>query len=214
MTWGNDPKVVEPIVGMMMRSRQAVVNYMTPLGLHHLMATGHHYGPGPWVNNLERADWNPTYFHKAAKDGIGFDRTKSGSDAVPQYSPRVAGCFSNRRCVSDDYLLWFHHVGWDERMRSGRSLWGELAFRYDDGVSQVQEMRRTWRALHGKIDAERFNEVDAFLGIQEAEARWWRDASLAYFSNVSGRQLPEGVQPPAHSLSYYEALTFPNVPGH
>lgn len=214
MTWGNDPKVVEPIVGMMMGSRQAVVNYMTPLGLHHLMATGHHYGPGPWVNNLERADWNPTYFHKAAKDGIGFDRTKSGSDAVAQYSPRVAGCFSNRRCVPDDYLLWFHHVGWDERMRSGRSLWGELAFRYDDGVSRVQEMRRTWRALQGEIDAERFNEVDAFLGIQEAEARWWRDASLAYFSNVSGRQLPEGVQPPAHSLGYYEALTFPNVPGH
>lgn len=214
MTWGNDPAVVQPVVGMMMQSRQAVVNYMTPLGLHHLMATGHHYGPGPWVNNLEREDWNPTYFHRADANGIGFDRTATGSDAVAQYAPPVAACFGSRRCVPDDYLLWFHHVGWDERMRSGRTLWSEIVYRYDLGLEEVHGMRRTWRALDGRIDRERFAEVDAFLGIQEDEAKWWRDASVAYFASVSGRPLPVGVQPPANDLGYYKRIEFTHVPGH
>lgn len=214
MTWGNDPAVVQPVVGMMMESRQAVVNYMTPLGLHHLMATGHHYGPGPWVSNLEREDWNPTYFHRADADGIGFDRTATGSNAVAQYAPPVAACFSKRSCVPDDYLLWFHHVGWDERMRSGRTLWNELVYRYDLGVTQVHDMRTTWRSLEGRIDPERFAEVDAFLGIQEDEAKWWRDASVAYFGSVSRRPLPAGTQPPPHDLDYYKRIEFPHVPGH
>jgi len=214
MTWGNEPAVVKPIVTMMMQSRQAVVNYMTPLGLHHLMATGHHYGPGPWVDNLEREDWNPTYFHRADANGIGFDRTASGSNAVAQYAPPVASCFASLKCVSDDYLLWFHHLPWDYRMRSGRTLWEELVGRYDLGVEQVHGMRQTWRSLHGRVDEERYAEVDAFLGIQEQEAQWWRDASIAYFQNVSKRPLPAGSRPPAHSLDYYEALNFPYVPGH
>jgi alpha-glucuronidase len=214
MTWGNEPAVVEPIVGMMMQSRQAVVNYMTPLGLHHLMATGHHYGPGPWVDNLQREDWNPTYFHRANAEGIGFDRTASGSNAVAQYAPLVAACFAKPSCVSDDYLLWFHDLPWDYRMRSGRTLWNELVSRYDLGVEQVAEMRRTWQSLRGRVDDERFTEVDAFLRIQEQEAQWWRDASIAYFQSVSNRPLPAGATPPAHSLDYYKALSFPYVPGH
>jgi len=214
MTWGNEPAVVEPIVAMMMESRQAVVNYMTPLGLTHLMATGHHYGPGPWVDNLERADWNPTYFHRADSAGIGFDRTAKGSDAVAQYEPSVATCFARLSCVPDDYLLWFHHLPWDYRMRSGRTLWNELVNRYDLGVEQVRGMRQSWRSLRGRVDDERFAEVDAFLGIQEQEAQWWRDASIAYFQNVLKRPLPAGTKPPAHSLDYYKALSFPYVPGH
>jgi alpha-glucuronidase len=213
MTWGNDASVVEPIVGMMMQSREAVVNYMTPLGLHHLMATGHHYGPGPWVNDLPRADWNPTYFHRANASAIGFDRTKSGSNAVAQYAPEVAACLGTRRCVPDELLLWFHRVGWDERMRSGRTLWNEMLARYDLGVSQVRGMRTTWRSLEDQIDDERFAEVDAFLGIQEREAKWWRDASIAYFQSESGKLLPDGVQPPEHSLAHYKSLRFTNVPG-
>jgi alpha-glucuronidase len=214
MTWGNAPAVVEPVVEMMMGSRQAVVNYMTPLGLHHLMATGHHYGPGPWVDNLEREDWNPTYFHRADVNGIGFDRTASGSNALEQYAPAVAACFDDRRCVSDDYLLWFHHVGWDERMRSGRTLWNELLYRYDLGLDQVRAMHRTWKSLDGRIDPERFAQVDRFLDIQEDEAKWWRDASVAYFQSVSGRPLPAGLRKPAHDLDYYRQVEFAHVPGH
>jgi len=213
-TWGEDPAVVEPILAMMMQSRQAVVNYMTPLGLHHLMATGHHYGPGPWVNNLEREDWNPTYFHRADANGIGFERTAKGSNAVAQYAPAIARCFASLGCVPDDELLWFHHLPWDYRMRSGRPLWDELVGRYDLGVEQVHGMRQTWRALQGRVDDERFAEVDAFLGIQEQEAQWWRDASIAYFQSVSKKSLPAGTKPPAHGLDYYKGLSFPYVPGH
>lgn len=213
MTWGNDPAVVAPIVGMMMSSRQAVVNYMTPLGLHHLMGTGHHYGPAPWVDDLERADWNPTYFHRADANGIGFDRTPSGSNAAGQYAPRVAACFAKLSCVPDDYLLWFHHVPWDYRMRSGRTLWNELVARYDTGVAETHRMRRTWHSLEGRVDAGRFAEVDAFLGIQEDEARWWRDASIAYFESISRRPLQAGVVPPLHSLEYYKSQHFAHVPG-
>jgi len=214
MTWGNDDAVAKPVVGMMMQSRQAVVNYMTPLGLHHLMATDHHYGPGPWVNNLKREDWNPTYFHRADAKGIGFDRTSTGSDAVSQYAPPVRDCFASLNCVSDDELLWFHHVPWTYRMRSGRTLWDELVGRYDLGVQQVHDMRRTWDSLRSRIDDERFQQVDAFLGIQEEEAQWWRDASVAYFQSISKRPLPKGSKAPAHSLDYYEAISLPYVPGH
>jgi alpha-glucuronidase len=214
MTWGNDPTVVATVVPLMMQSRQAVVNYMTPLGLHHLMATGHHYGPGPWVDNLEREDWNPTYFHRADGNGIGFDRTATGSDAVAQYAAPVAECFANLRCVSEDYLLWFHHLSWNYRTRAGHTLWDELVTRYDLGVVQVHDMRRSWKTLRGRIDDDRFNEVDAFLGIQEEEAQWWRDASIAYFQSVSRRPLPAGVRPPPHDLNYYKSLTFPYAPGH
>jgi alpha-glucuronidase len=213
MTWSTDPNVVAPVVAMMMRSRQAVVDYMTPLGLHHLMATGHHYGPGPWVGGLERPDWNPTYYHRADRNGIGFDRTASGSDAAGQYAPPVAARFGSLDTVPDDYLLWFHHVSWDHRLRSGRTLWEELVARYSRGVATVGDMRRTWAALEPRIDRERFEQVAAFLAIQEREASWWRDASIAYFQSLSRRPLPKGYAPPARSLEDYKALAFPHVPG-
>ncbi|HYG46999.1 MAG TPA: alpha-glucuronidase family glycosyl hydrolase [Allosphingosinicella sp.] len=213
MTWGNDPEVVAPVVAMMIRSRQATVDYMTPLGLHHLMATGHHYGPGPWVDDLERPDWNPTYYHRADRNGIGFDRTVAGSNAVAQYAPPVAARFSSLETVPDDYLLWFHHVPWDRRLRSGRTLWDELVMRYSRGVSAVGEMRRTWASLEPRIDRQRFEQVAAFLAIQEEEARWWRDASIAYFQSLSRRPLPRGYAPPAHDLDHYKSLRFPYAPG-
>ncbi|HEY0084944.1 MAG TPA: alpha-glucuronidase family glycosyl hydrolase, partial [Allosphingosinicella sp.] len=190
MTFSPDPAVTAPIVGMMMQSRQAVVDYMTPLGLHHLMATGHHYGPGPWVDDLGRADWNPTYYHRADEGGIGFDRTASGSNALAQYAPEVARRWADVETVPEDYLLWFHRVSWDRRMRSGRTLWDELVGRYSRGVSAVAAMRAQWAALSGRVDARRHEEVAAFLAIQEREARWWRDASIAYFQSLSRRPLP------------------------
>jgi alpha-glucuronidase len=213
MTWGNRPQVVAPIVAMMMGSREAVVDYMTPLGLAHLMGTGHHYGPAPWVDDLKPAEWNPAYFHRADANGIGFDRTATGSDAVAQYAPEVARRFSGLKSVGDDYLLWFHHVPWDMKLDTGRSVWDELVARYDRGVEHVAEMERTWAKVAPLVDPGRAAEVAAFLSIQHREAQWWRDACVAYFQSVSHRPLPRGAMPPAHPLRYYESLHFPSAPG-
>jgi alpha-glucuronidase len=213
MTWGNDPALVAPIVAMMMGSREAVVDYMTPLGLHHLMATGHHYGPGPWVGDLERADWNPTYYHRADANGIGFDRTSSGSNQVAQYAPAVARRFASVATVPEEFLLWFHHLPWDHRMASGRTLWDEMVVRYSRGVGRVRAMRSAWEALRGRVDPERSAEVSAFLAIQEQEAIWWRDASIAFFRSVSRRPLPAGYAPPAHPLEHYRAIDHRYAPG-
>ncbi|MCE4536939.1 family 78 glycoside hydrolase catalytic domain [Pelomonas sp. P7] len=205
-TWSNDPAVVGPVTRMMMASRQAVVDYMTPLGLVHQMGTDHHYGPSPWVKDLGNASWNPAYYHRADRDGIGFDRSESGSDAVAQYAPAVRDRFASRATVGDDLLLFFHHVGWDERLASGRSVWAELVHRYSAGVDAVHAMRETWQGLHGRIDGRRFAEVADFLRIQHHEARWWRDASLQYFASVSGRDLPAGYAAPGHALGWYQDL--------
>ena len=213
MTFSNDPAFVAPVVAMMMGSRQAVVDYMMPLGLHHLFDTGHHYGPGPWVNNLNRADWNPTYYHRADAAGIGFPRGPKGSNATSQYSPKVAAIFADPRNVPEQFLLWFHHVPWDYKTSSGRILWDELVNRYTRGVEVVSQMRRTWAGLESYVDKERFAQVTAFLSIQEQEAQWWRDACIAYFQAFSKRPLPAGVAPPAHPLEYYQSLKFPYAPG-
>jgi alpha-glucuronidase len=214
MTFGNDARLVKPVVDMMMGSREAAVDYMTPLGLHHLMGTGHHYGPAPWVNDLNRADWNPTYYHRADEQGIGFERGPRGSNATSQYQKDVAALFANRAKVPEQFLLWFHHVPWDYKTRSGRILWDELVYRYTRGVDVVSRSRVTWKGLEPYVDAERFAQVAAFLAIQEQEARWWRDASIAYFQTFSKRPLPPGFAPPAHPLEYYQALKFPYAPGN
>ena len=133
---------------------------------------------------------------------------------MDQYAPEVAARFADLATVPEADLLWFHHVPWEHRMRSGRTLWRELAVHYDRGVATVGDMRTTWSGLSNYVDAERFAEVSEMLAIQQDEARWWRDASLAYFSDVSGRPLPEGVAPPARSLAEYEAMSFPLAPGN
>ena len=213
MTFGTDQSVVDTIVGMMMRSHEAVVDYMTPLGLAHLMATGHHYGPAPWVADLSRPEWNPVYYHRADANGIGFDRTATGSNAIAEYAAPVAAQFADPGRIPLQYLLWFHHLSWDRPLSTGRTLWQELAHRYDAGVQAVQTMQSAWSVLSGRIDVERHAEVAAMLRVQLREARWWRDASLAYWQSVSGRALPPGVAPPAQSLRYYQELQFPYAPG-
>jgi alpha-glucuronidase len=213
MTFSNDAAFVEPVVAMMMGSREAVVNYMTPLGLHHQMAQGHHYGPGPWVAGGPNADWTSIYYNRADAQGIGFDRTASGSNAVSQYAPEVAAEFGSLERTPETLLLWFHHLPWDYRMASGRSLWDELVRHYTAGVQSVAEMRKVWARLGAYVDPPRYEQVAAFLAIQEQEAKWWRDASIAYFQSLSHRPLPEGFAAPEHSLKYYEALCFPVVPG-
>ena len=213
MTFTRDPAFVKPVTDMMMTSREAVVNYMTPLGLAHIMGTGHHHGPAPWVHELARAAWNPVYYHQADAVGIGVDRSASGTDAVAQYAPPIAKQLAKVATTPDKFLLWFHHVPWDYKMKSGRPLWDELALHYQTGVDQVRAMQTQWRALKPYVDAERFEKTDAFLTIQLREAEWWRDACLEYFGTFSKRPLPAGVPAPAHPLSYYQSLEFPYAPG-
>lgn len=206
MTFTANPSFVKPVVAMMMGSREAAVNYMTPLGLHHQMATGTHYGPGPWVSDAGRPDWNPTYYNRADKNGIGFDRTATGSDAVAQYFPPLREEFSDLGKRPDAYLLWFHHLPWTYRMKSGRTLWEELVAHYSRGVATVSHNRKVWQMLRPYIDRERFKLTASYLAIEENEARWWRDASVAYFQSLSGLPLPAGEAPPRHPLSYYESI--------
>ena len=213
MTFSNDAAFIEPVVAMMMGSRESVVNYMTPLGLHHQMAQGHHYGPGPWVAGGPNADWTSIYYNRADAQGIGFDRTASGSNAVSQYAPEVSAEFGSLERTPETLLLWFHHLPWDYRMASGRSLWDELVRHYSSGVQSVAEMRKVWARLSAYVDPPRYEQVAAFLAIQEQEAKWWRDASIAYFQSLSHRPLPEGFAAPEHPLQYYETLCFPVVPG-
>jgi alpha-glucuronidase len=214
MTFSNDSRFIAPAVGMMMGSREAAVDYMTPLGLAHLMAAGHHYGPGPWQGGGARADWMPPYYHRADAAGIGADRGTGGSNAVSQYSQPLAAQFDDPKLTPEKYLLWFHHLSWDYPMASGRTLWDELVIHYSRGVEYVRQMRRTWTTLAPYVDPERYAETSAFLAIQEEEARWWRDACIAYFQSLSKRPLPKGYAPPEHGLAEYEAISTPYAPGN
>ena len=211
-TFSNNPDFVGPVKKMMLASHETLVNYMTPLGLHHIMGYSHHYGPAPWYDKAARADWNPVYFHRADSSGIGFDRTASGSNALGQYTPEARRQWENLRDCADEYLLWFHHVPWTYTLHSGRTLWNEMCYRYQSGVEGVQQMARTWDSVARYVDEERASQVKMLLNIQLNEARWWRDACLSYFQTFSKMPLPPGVRGPAHTLEYYQSLTFPYAP--
>lgn len=206
MTLTRDPKAVATIEKMMLESHDAVVDYMTPLGLHHQMWGGHHYGPAPWWNSYDRADWNPVYFNKADKNGIGFDRSKSGSNTVSQYFAPVRDEFGDLKRVPDEFLLWFHHVPWKYKMRSGMTLWNTLARRYQRGADWAKTTRKTWDSMKGVVDAERHAAIAKKLAIQERDAIWWKDASLSYFSSLSDLPLPRGVELPTRTLDEYKKI--------
>jgi alpha-glucuronidase len=205
MTFTHEAKAVETITRIMLESHEAVVDYMTPLGLHHLFWGGHHYGPAPWWNTEKRDDWNPVYYHRADSSGIGFDRTSTGSGTVSQYHPPVRNQFANLQTCPEKFLLWFHHVPWEHRMASGQTLWAEIALHYQRGVDWVRATRREWKTLKASIDSERYEAVAQKLEIQERDAIWWKDACLTYFQTFSQRPLPAGVEKPAKSLEEYKA---------
>jgi alpha-glucuronidase len=208
-TFSNDPVLTEPVTALMMASREALVDYMTPLGLAHIMASDHHYGPGPWVDDLSRAEWNPVYYHRADAEGLGFDRTANGSNAVEQYFGPVGDAFASREDVPEELLLFFHHVGWQETLSSGRTLWDELVYRYSRGVDSVAAMREAFAGVESRIDAQRFAEIDELLQIQHWEARWWRDACLQYFGQFASLAVSSEYAPPANALAFYEGLNCP-----
>lgn len=214
MTFSNEDNFIKPVKEMMLESREAIVNYMTPLGLHHIMDTGHHYGPGPWVSNLSRPEWNPVYYHKADTKGIGFNRSKTGSSATAQYAPDVAKIFDNVASCPEKDLLWFHHLPWDYKLKNGETLWDGIAIKYQEGVNQVEKMQMTWNQMKNYLDETRFKEVQMLLNIQHKEAKWWRDACLLYFQQFSGKELPKGVEKPTQTLNYFQSLKFPFAPGN
>jgi alpha-glucuronidase len=213
-SFGHNPTVVSTIKKIMLPSREVLVNYMTPLGLHHIMGTGHHYGPAPWISNAGRADWNPVYYHKADAFGIGFERSSRGSNALEQYAPEVRRQFEDSNSCPEKFLLWFHHVSWYHKMHSGRTLWEELCHSYNTGVDSVKGMQRQWNSLQPFIDEERFRHVQMLLEVQLSEAKWWRNACLLYFQTFSRMPIPPQYEKPDHDLAYYQALRFPYAPGN
>ena len=213
MAFTDNPAFVKPVVGLMMGSRETEVDFMTPLGLAHQMGTSGHYGPGPWVDSAGRADWNPVYYNRADKNGIGFDRTPTGSDYVSQYFPPLRQEYTDVATTPENLLLWFHHLPWDYKLKSGRTLWDGLVMHYTQGVQNVYGMAATWAALKPYVDAERFIQTADFFEIQERDAKLWRDASIAYWQSLNGLPLPAGYAEPDHPLAYYEDMVFPYVPG-
>lgn len=206
MTFTNNEEFTDPIGEVMMISREAGVNYRSPLGLTHLYAQGHHYGPAPWTSDLPRADWTAVYYHKADEEGIGFDRTKTGSNAIEQYQEPLETRFSKIDTTPEDYLLWFHHADWEYIMDSGRTLWGEMVYKYYEGVEQVRWMQEQWNSIEGLIDNHRFEHVKALLEIQEKDAVRWRDSCVLYFQTFSDMPIPDQYEKPEHDLEFYKSL--------
>lgn len=214
MSFNNDATFVKEVSKMMLASREIVVRYMNPIGLHHIMATGHHYGPGPWVSNLGRADWNPVYYHRADSAGVGFDRTSTGSNALFQYHPELIKQWGDVNDCPEKDLLWFHHVSWNHTMKSGRTLWNELCHQYYSGADSVQWMKNIWNKQSSKTDTYRSKQVSMLLNIQQQEAIWWRDACLLYFQTFSKQPIPAQYPAPNKTLDYYKELKFPFAPGN
>ena len=213
-TFSNNNTFVAATKNIMLQSHEAMVNYMTPLGLTHIMYNGHHYGPMPWGNTLGRQDWNPVYYHKADSIGIGINRTATGTNALSEYASEVSNQYGNIDKCPEEYLLWFHHTAWNRKMRSGKTLWNELCYKYYTGVDSIKSMQQQWNRLEKFIDAERFNQVKQLLNIQVKDAIWWRNACLLYFQTFSNMPIPSVYEQPDRTLEYYKSLRFPYAPGN
>lgn len=177
LTWSNDPHVLDLLKTMLLGSWPACIDYMTPLGLHHIMQEGHHYGPDPALN---------VYYHRADATGIGFNRSSTGSNAVNQYHSPLREQFDDLATCPEKFLLWFHHVPWEHRLRSGRTLWEELQQRYQEGVDFVDQMLSSWQSLQTEIDPQRHEHVSRLLIQQLENARLWRKVCLGYFGQFVG----------------------------
>ena len=201
MTFNKDSAFVNAAQKMMIGSREAVVHYMMPLGLHHLFAWEHHYGPEPWCDIPNaRPDWLPKYYHQASENGIGFDRSSHGTNVVEQYCSPLQEMFDKPETCPEKYLLWFHHVPWSYTMKDGKSLWNEMCYLYDLGVKEVRGFEKKWDSLQSYVDNERFDAIKVKLSIQEHDAIWWKDACLLYFQEFSKQPIPGEVESPIYTL--------------
>ncbi len=184
-----DERFTKPVEMMMLTSREACVNYMMPLGLHHIFKFDHHYGPEPDGFKAEYPlEWCPVYYHQADSNGIGFNRSSDGTDAVGQYPEPYRSLYDNLATCPEEYLLWFHHVPWNYRMKSGSTLWEELCMRYNMGVSMVETYRDYWHTSTKEYMKDHITEwemTDSLLNVQLASAKEWRDVCLKYFQTFS-----------------------------
>jgi alpha-glucuronidase len=195
-----------PVKQMMLQSREAAVNYMMPLGLHHIFAGNHHYGPGPWYAPNIRPDWTPPYYHQADINGIGFDRTRTGSNAVSQYHDPLSFQFNDLETCPEIYLLWFHHLPWDYKTKSRRILWDELCYHYDKGLKQVREFQKVWDKVKPYVDEQRFAGVQSKLRRHCRDAQIWKDGCLLYFQQFSRRPIPYDIERPIYDLDELENM--------
>lgn len=190
-----DEKFTKPVEMMMLTSREACVNYMMPLGLHHIFKFDHHYGPEPDGFKAEYPlEWCPVYYHQADSNGIGFNRSSDGTDAVGQYPEPYRSLYDNLATCPEEYLLWFHHVPWNYRMKSGSTLWEELCMRYNMGVSMVETYRDYWHTSTKEYMKDHITEwemTDSLLNVQLASAKEWRDVCLKYFQTFSKMNIDE-----------------------
>lgn len=182
-----DEKFTKPVEMMMMTSREACVNYMMPLGLHHIFKFDHHYGPEPdgFIASYP-LEWCPVYYHKADAKGIGFDRSSKGTDAVGQYPEPYRSQYDNIETCPEEYLLWFHHVAWNYKMKSGSTLWQELCMKYNMGVAMVEVYRDFWHTStkqYMKGHEQEWQHTDSLLNVQLENAKEWRNTCLKYFQN-------------------------------
>lgn len=201
MTFTDDQNFLAPVKEMMLSSRETAVDYMMPLGLHHIFAGGHHYGPEPWGDYKGgRPDWSPVYYHQADAQGVGFDRTKTGSNAVSQYFQPLNERYGNISTCPENLILWFHHVPWDYTMKDGKTLWDKLCYTYDSGVKKIRDYQKIWDRMEPYIDEQRFADVQSKLRIQSRDAVWWKDACLLYFRTFSKRPIPYDIERPVHEL--------------
>lgn len=209
-TFTDESEFLNPVEEMMLESREAVVDYMMPLGLHHIFAWSHHYGPEPWCEIPgARADWLPSYYHCADREGIGFDRTTTGSDAVSQYPDSLAAVFNSLSSCPEEFLLWFHHVSWDYKLKSDNTLWDELCYKYQTGVDKAQEFCEVWNQMSDYVDSERYQAIANRLKIQADDAVWWKDACLEYFRTFSRMKYPSGVDKPVFRLKELKKVKLP-----
>lgn len=190
-----DEKFTKPVEMMMMTSREACVNYMMPLGLHHIFKFDHHYGPEPdgFIASYP-LEWCPVYYHKADAQGVGFDRSSKGTDAVGQYPEPYRSLYDNIETCPEEYLLWFHHVAWDYKMKSGSTLWQELCMKYNMGVAMVEVYRDFWHTSakqYMKGHEQEWQHTDSLLNIQLENAKEWRNTCLKYFQTFSKMKIYE-----------------------
>ena len=194
-TFTTDERFVRPMTEVMLASREACVDYMMPLGLHHIFKFDHHYGPEPdGFKASYPLEWCPVYYHQADSAGIGFDRSHTGSNAVEQYREPYRSLFDNVDTCPEQFLLWFHHVPWSRKMKSGRTLWQELNARYNRGVGEAERFLDVWAGMKPYLlqadhnDPQRWQEVDQRLRHQVDNAREWRDTCLRYFGTFAGKR--------------------------
>ena len=195
-TYGNqNEKFTKPVEMMMMTSREACVNYMMPLGLHHIFKFDHHYGPEPdgFIASYP-LEWCPVYYHKADAQGVGFDRSSKGTDAVGQYPEPYRSIYDNIATCPEEYLLWFHHVPWTYKMKSGSTLWQELCMKYNMGVAMVEVYRDFWHTSakqYMKGHEQEWQHTDSLLNVQLENAKEWRNTCLKYFQTFSKMKIYE-----------------------